>query len=267
MGSLNNSHHEQTGGVCVFNGELILLYCDSVQCEVEGKATVSIEQNYVKGRMYLTTHRIIFTATPLNQNYALNSFSAPFYAMFDISLEQPIFGANYIKGKVRGEGDVPNFVFKLKFSKGGAIEFGQAMNNAAKQANVIARQSHFQPPPPYTPTAASYYQAPDNIYQPSYPIGFVLPTNTFPEAPPPGFVYMTQAPPPYPGITPAHSQQQPMQQQYGTHVGYGNSNPSYPAYPAYPPYQQTNNAQACAPAFNVNNEKPPSYDEAIKKAQ
>ncbi len=111
------------------------------------------------GRIYLTTHRIIFTSQPINQS--LKSFSAPFYAMFDLSLEQPVFGANYIKGKVRNESqpDSQNgIIFKLKFSSGGAIEFGQAMDCAAKQASHMAQQMHFQPPPPYTATAGQFYQ-------------------------------------------------------------------------------------------------------------
>lgn len=49
---------------------------------------------------------------------------------FQVEIEQPVFGANYIKGKVRAqpngnwEGEAK---FKLLFKKGGAIEFGQAM--------------------------------------------------------------------------------------------------------------------------------------------
>ena len=47
-----------------------------------------------------------------------------------MEIEQPVFGANYIKGKVIAQaggnwsGEVK---FKLLFKKGGAIEFGQAM--------------------------------------------------------------------------------------------------------------------------------------------
>lgn len=41
MGSLNKSHHDTTGGVVIFSGELILLYCDAVHCEVDGKGSVS----------------------------------------------------------------------------------------------------------------------------------------------------------------------------------------------------------------------------------
>lgn len=40
MGSINKSHNEADGGVLLFNGELILLYCDSVSCEIGGKESV-----------------------------------------------------------------------------------------------------------------------------------------------------------------------------------------------------------------------------------
>jgi len=40
MGSLNNSH-SQDGGIVLFSGELILLYCDAVHCEVKSFGHVS----------------------------------------------------------------------------------------------------------------------------------------------------------------------------------------------------------------------------------
>lgn len=51
-----------------------------------------------------------------------------------LELEQPVFGANYIKGKVRAQPNgnwVGEAKFKLVFKHGGAIEFGQAMLRAA----------------------------------------------------------------------------------------------------------------------------------------
>ena len=33
----------------------------------------------------------------------LQSFSMPFFTMKELELEQPVFGANYIKGKVKPE--------------------------------------------------------------------------------------------------------------------------------------------------------------------
>ena len=56
-------------------------------------------------------------------------------------MEQPIFGANYIKGKVRNTPQLSNFVgevkFKLHFKSGGAIDFGQAMLKAAQMASRL----------------------------------------------------------------------------------------------------------------------------------
>lgn len=49
-------------------------------------------------------------------------------------MEQPVFGANYIKGKVRAQPNgnwVGEAKFKLTFKHGGAIEFGQSMLKAA----------------------------------------------------------------------------------------------------------------------------------------
>lgn len=52
-----------------------------------------------------------------------------------MELEQPVFGANYIKGKVRAQPNgnwLGEAKFKLSFKKGGAIDFGQAMLKAAQ---------------------------------------------------------------------------------------------------------------------------------------
>ena len=85
------------------------------------------------GRLYLTTHRKIFNNKRSGES--LQSFSFPFVALRDVELEQPIFGANYIKGKVIAQpnGNFQGEVkFKLHFKSGGAIEFGQAMLRAAQ---------------------------------------------------------------------------------------------------------------------------------------
>lgn len=279
MGSLNNAHQEN-GGVLLYSGELILLYCDSVHCEIKSRG-------HAKGRIYLTTHRVIFTSTPLKQNANLKSFSAPFFSMFDLSLEQPIFGANAIKGKVRGD---PEFGFELKFNKGGAVEFGQAMRNAAKQAATMAQQSGFTAPPPYSPTpaAANYYQAPDDVYQPNYPVGFVLPTQTFPDAPPPGFIYTSDVPPPYPGLITATTvtasvpgaavHPNPAELMFGTSsvtpAIYPTATTQYVMSPMDPfsaaggAYPTQNQNVPAGPGFNVPGvDHPPTYDEATKKKQ
>jgi WW domain-binding protein 2 len=108
-----------------------------------------------QGRIYLTTHRVIFNTK--NTKDAMQSFSSPFIRLYlkfvkfsqnthkttfalsmsDVELEQPVFGANFIKGKIRAQ---PNgnwtgeTKFKMSFKSGGCIEFGQALLRAASMA-------------------------------------------------------------------------------------------------------------------------------------
>ncbi|KAH9402119.1 WW domain binding protein 2 [Tyrophagus putrescentiae] len=225
MATFNTSHH-QSGGVVLFSGELILLFCDNVN------VTLPQTSQEDTGRLYLTTHRMIFTSKSMKGS--LKSFSAPFYSMHDLKLEQPIFGANYIKGQVNDAQTSNSVVFKLKFNSGGAIEYGQALQSAARVTRNNAAQNAFTPPPAYTASAAQYYQAPPNVYQPAYNCGFVLPTDVFNQPPPAGFVYTSEAPPPYPGLAPvpAPGANYPPGGQPG---GYQPAN--YPPANGYPPSQ------------------------------
>lgn len=200
MGSINKSHNEADGGILLFNGELILLYCDSVSCEIGGKESVSILVNcnqeighsnlgqltqaclsQIKGRVYLTTHRLVVIVSPYRPNSPVKSLCAPFCAIVKCSVEQPVFSANYIEATVRDEADPSKtFSFKLKFSKGGAIELAMAMNRACA---VVGRNfsPNMPPPPAYTPSpSASYYQAPPTVYAPGYNCGVAMPVQQFP---------------------------------------------------------------------------------------
>ena len=93
-----------------------------------------------KGRIYLTSHRVVFINK--NNNDLFQSFAMPFGNMRSLEIEQPVFGANYIKGEVKSE---PNgrwegqAKFKLWFNNGGAIEFGQCLLNAGKLASQASR--------------------------------------------------------------------------------------------------------------------------------
>lgn len=211
--------------------------------------------------------------------------------MYDLKLEQPVFGANYIKSKVKSEVvDGPPFAFKLKFNSGGAIEFGQTMAQAAKQAASAARDTNFQAPPPYTPTAAeAHYQTAANAYQPMYPVGFALPTQVFNQAPPAGFVFAMDAPPPYPGLTTVGSQypyQGPTAANPYAANPYPQTAPFQPAPYAVPPqYGQYPSPQQPAPFQSPNGyptpapnsayggasapsfDGPPAYDSGFKKMQ
>lgn len=127
--SLNTAHADH--GVLIHAGEGIILFSDNVTVEFYGNDTAEFK-GVKTGRMYLTTHRMIYNSK--SNSDTMRSFSFPFIALQDVTVEQPMFSANYIKGKVRAQPN-GNFIgevkFKLTFKSGGAIEFGQAMLKAA----------------------------------------------------------------------------------------------------------------------------------------
>ncbi|CAD5113537.1 DgyrCDS2699 [Dimorphilus gyrociliatus] len=197
--SLNTSH--SGSGVVLYFGERILLFYDGAELKLEGPSNVVPFKGTKKGRIFLTTHRIIFTNN--NAKDTLQSFSAAFLSLSELELEQPIFGANFIKGSVKAEANgnwEGRSKLKLWFNKGGAIEFGRAMLECGRRACRVAQQ--MPPPPPYTPPT-DFYPAEFNQYAPpqNSEYGFV-PYNHFPDQPPANSVYMATAPPPYPGIAP-----------------------------------------------------------------
>ncbi|XP_050672139.1 WW domain-binding protein 2 isoform X2 [Leptidea sinapis] len=197
--SLNTAHADH--GVLIHAGECIILFSDNVTVEFYGNDKSELKGTKI-GRMYLTTHRMIYNSK--NNTDTLRSFSFPFIALQDVTVEQPMFGANYIKGKVGAQPN-GNFIgevkFKLTFKSGGAIEFGQAMLKAAHLASRHTAPN--APPPPYTPPTGPWYAAPPPAYAPppqGY-YGWVPPYSAFPDQPSPNSVFVSNSPPPYPGVT------------------------------------------------------------------
>ena len=89
------------------------------QIKISGMGTLKGD-----GICILTTHRILLVNH--NKNDKLKCFELPLHFMFGESFEQPIFGANYIKGKVKPllpgmfSGDPE---FKMWFMNGGCGKF------------------------------------------------------------------------------------------------------------------------------------------------
>ncbi|XP_031840205.1 WW domain binding protein 2 isoform X2 [Nomia melanderi] len=211
--SLNTAH--ANGGVLIHAGEYILLFCDNVVMEFHGPEQQEFLGNK-HGRLYLTTHRMIFNAK--DQKEKMQSFSFPFVTLSGIDVEQPMFGANYIKGKCRAQPNgnwIGECKFKLYFKSGGAIEFGQAMLRAA----AIAQRNNdpaSDVPPPYQPPTSNWYAAPPPAYEaPTGYYGWVPPTSVFPDMPPVNTVFMTDMPPPYPGINSPYASGAPQQGTWG----------------------------------------------------
>ncbi|XP_014471171.1 PREDICTED: WW domain-binding protein 2 isoform X1 [Dinoponera quadriceps] len=236
--SLNTAH--TNGGVLLHSGECIILFCDNVSMEFHGQEQAEFIGKK-QGRLYLTTHRMIFNAK--DQKERMQSFSFPFVTLSEVGVEQPIFGANFLGGKCRAQPNgnwIGECKFKLKFKSGGAIEFATALQRAALMAQRNGPPN--DAPPPYTPPTSEWYPAQPSAYQPP-PTGYygwMPPTNVFPDVPPGNTVFVTDSPPPYPGIHPYACG--PPQQGPGGAMGQpgapGWANPSYNGQPmsqgAYP---------------------------------
>jgi hypothetical protein len=82
------------------------------------------------GNAYLTTHRLIFLVGKTSGPASFKSFSFPFVCLSEVDVEQPVFGPNFLKGKVRAQPDGGwrgEAKFKMVFKHGGAIDFAQGM--------------------------------------------------------------------------------------------------------------------------------------------
>lgn len=236
--SLNTSH-APGGHVLIYNGEIILLYTKEVSLTFESNDVTF--KGSKKGALYLTSHRIIFINNDGRDR--LMSFCMPFHCLREVKLEQPVFGANYLKGQVLaqpGGNWTGQHDFKLTFNRGGCIEFGEALLNAVQLAS---RYQPYTSPPPYAPPAGGMFSAPPSYYTTSgnQYNGLNIPTETFPEAPPAGSVYMYESPPPYGGIGPVQSQQTP---------------------PPPPPGYNSKEAEAFGGQVMGN---PPTYNDVVKR--
>jgi len=250
--SLNTSHYG-TNGVLLFNGEMILIYYDGVEVLIQPHTSLPIMNGNKKGRIYLTSHRIVFINK--NHNDLFQSFSMPFGNMRNLEIEQPVFGANYIKGEVKSESNGRwdgTAKFKLWFNNGGAIDFGQCLLNAGKLASQARAAREFvytqvnngniypAPPPAYTTLNANNY-------------GWV-PLDRFPDRPQGNTVFMYDQPPPYGGIYPEVNTNKFDERQKVPNVQNGFVNPNDPSKIYYASAQQED---PLAP--------PPSYQESLDK--
>lgn len=245
--SLNNSHYG-TNGVLLFNGELILIYYDGVEIGLDPQQSVPLMKGNKKGRIYLTSHRVVFVNK--NQNDLMQSFSMPFMCLRNLDIEQPVFGANFIKGEVKAEPQgrwEGTAKFKLWFNNGGAIDFGQCLLNAGRLANEAraARQFTYQ-----QASFGNIYPAPPPSYTTLNPNSYGwVPMDRFPDRPAGENVYMYDAPPPYSGI---FQDQKTHTFDQNTRVTNGFVNPNDPN-------------KVYLPTAPYPDEAPPSYENSKKK--
>lgn len=90
----------------------ILVYTKEVNLEFEhAPANAPAFKGKKKGPLYLTSHRVIFVSK--DQRDGLMSFAMPFHCLRGVKLEQPVFGANYLKGTCLAQpGGIQHFLFR-----------------------------------------------------------------------------------------------------------------------------------------------------------
>ncbi|KAK7939358.1 hypothetical protein WMY93_002684 [Mugilogobius chulae] len=211
-----NRNHSQNGGVLINNGESTVRECKNVELSlIDIKTKADLLKGSKKGNVYLTPYRLIFVST--NGKDHVVSAMFPYHLMKGCSIEQPVFGANYIKGNVSAEyggGWEGTAQFKMTFMSGGAIDFGQYLFKLATNASRAppvqnGAAAYGYPSPtvmmgsygPLPPAPAYPYPGPPqpNGYYPAPPTG--VGNMAYPPPAqgmyPSGYDYM--APPPYPG--------------------------------------------------------------------
>jgi len=94
-----------------------------------------------KGICILTTNRIILVNQAAKPSDTFKAFDLPLHLMFNESFEQPIFGANYIKGvtKPLTPGSLPaDPQFKMWFMNGGCGRFLKSWRLILHQIRVAS---------------------------------------------------------------------------------------------------------------------------------
>ncbi|CAF0756829.1 unnamed protein product [Adineta steineri] len=94
--SINQAHYQ--GGLLLYQGEQIVNHSKNVTLAFDDASRQSgdIFRGKHKGKVFVTTHRMVFLSD--DQRDSLVSFAVAFMYMKNLSVEQPIFGANYISG-------------------------------------------------------------------------------------------------------------------------------------------------------------------------
>ncbi|XP_011710481.2 postacrosomal sheath WW domain-binding protein isoform X1 [Macaca nemestrina] len=241
--AVNQSHTENRRGVLIPNGESLLMQSLNVELSFPRQSEGSNVFSGTKtGTLFLTSYRVIFI-TSHSINDPMLSFMMPFDLITNLTVEQPVFAANFIKGTIQAApygGWEGQATFKLVFRNGGAIEFAQLMVKAASSAArgfplrtlndwfssmriyVITGEGNICTP--QMPCSVIAYGAPPAGYG-APPAGYGAPPPGY-GAPPAGY----GAPPPGYGAPPAGYGAQPAGNE-GPPVGYRASPAGYGAPP------------------------------------
>uniref|UniRef100_A0A2K5Z3W2 GRAM domain-containing protein n=1 Tax=Mandrillus leucophaeus TaxID=9568 RepID=A0A2K5Z3W2_MANLE len=99
--AVNQSHTENRRGVLIPNGESLLKQSPNVELSFPRQSEGSNVFSGTKtGTLFLTSYRVIFI-TSRSINDPMLSFMMPFDLITNLTVEQPVFAANFIKGTIQ----------------------------------------------------------------------------------------------------------------------------------------------------------------------
>ena len=127
-----------------FVGESFLLKRDGLSLEVNSSVHGKLSGS---GSLYLTNMRLVFHCSKKHSQPTFMAYQVDLCEICDPKFEQPIFGANYLKGNTnpRSLGYVGD-TFRMYFNKGGAGVFLHVLHEVLTRTSV----NPSAPPPVYT---------------------------------------------------------------------------------------------------------------------
>ncbi|XP_078273641.1 WW domain-binding protein 2-like [Rhinoraja longicauda] len=132
-----NTVQVENGKLVLDNHESVLLSYKDVQLTIHDMDKIpDILKGKRKGQVILTPRRVIFLSK--DQSKPLKTFSLPFQLIEGLNVEQGVFSANYIKGRITAQpegGWEGKATFRLTFYSGGAVEFAKAVVQVANPAS------------------------------------------------------------------------------------------------------------------------------------
>lgn len=103
----------------------------------------------MKGRLFITSMRMVFLPGPSSTTHALQSIEMPLRGVWDERFHQPVFGVNNLTASVQyydGEPFVGELTIKLEFREGGVNTFLPVFNNVLRaiRAQLIREEGENQ---------------------------------------------------------------------------------------------------------------------------
>ena len=234
------------------NGEYLVLDRKDIEAEI----VLDNKQKYKgKGKLYLTTLRLVFVN---KNNEAMISFDVPIDLMSNEKFNQPIFGANYISGRVLPLYDLLPCPanFKFWFMSGGTGTFLPLFYNLSEQIRRQRQRNNYGPDPRFVECVANgnlrnvayvdpndpsviFVQQPSPNTAPAYNVNYYFPQPgaMHPQSvSAPNHVQVApSAPPGYPVASNQNYSNQPAPV-YGGNAGVYQAPPNPSAYQAVPAY-------------------------------